>query len=254
LTNFEFGLGRGNLTPLVNAALASLVALQALDTAADLARRRLAELPAVEEALDARIASAAAAVDTAKAKLQESQRARRALEKDVAGVDGRLARFEEHKAAVKTNQEYTALLHEIATAKTEKDVIEERILVLMEEADGLSTRLKADEAALADAKREEETGRAASRVERRALEDELARLAAERSTHTPGVEARPLFLYEQLLKGRRGLAVVRISGETCSACHVRLRPHVTQLVRRNEEIVQCESCQRILYFEPAAQP
>jgi predicted nucleic acid-binding Zn-ribbon protein len=36
-------------------------------------------------------------------------------------------------------------------------------------------------------------------------------------------------------------------GETCSACHVRQRPQVAQVVRRNEDIVQCESCQRILY-------
>jgi predicted nucleic acid-binding Zn-ribbon protein len=55
-------------------------------------------------------------------------------------------------------------------------------------------------------------------------------------------------LYEQLLKGRRGIAMARMDGELCSACHVRLRPHVTQQVRRNDAIVQCESCQRILYY------
>jgi predicted nucleic acid-binding Zn-ribbon protein len=38
-------------------------------------------------------------------------------------------------------------------------------------------------------------------------------------------------------------------GETCTACHVRLRPHVAQMVRRNDGIVPCDSCQRILYFE-----
>ena len=53
--------------------------------------------------------------------------ARRALEKDVAVVDARLSKFEDHKAAVKTNQEYTALLHEIATAKSEKDAVEEHL-------------------------------------------------------------------------------------------------------------------------------
>jgi predicted nucleic acid-binding Zn-ribbon protein len=39
-----------------------------------------------------------------------------------------------------------------------------------------------------------------------------------------------------------------MAADLCTACHVRLRPHVTQIVRRNEDIVQCESCQRILYF------
>ena len=54
--------------------------------------------------------------------------------------------------------------------------------------------------------------------------------------------------YDQILKSRRGLAVVQMIGETCTACHVRLRPQVAQVVRRNEDIVQCESCQRILYY------
>ena len=37
----------------------------------------------------------------------------------------------------------------------------------------------------------------------------------------------------------------------CTICHVRLRPQVFNNVRRNDSIIQCDSCQRILYF---AQP
>ena len=40
----------------------------------------------------------------------------------------------------------------------------------------------------------------------------------------------------------------------CTICHVRLRPQVFNTVRRNEEIIQCDSCNRILYFVPAAAP
>jgi predicted nucleic acid-binding Zn-ribbon protein len=229
-------------------ALDSLIALQALDTAADAARRRLGELPAAEEAIAARAAEAASALEAVKARLADNHEKRRALEKDVAGVDTRLARFDAHKAAVKTNQEYTALLHEIAAAKAEKDGIEEQILILLEAADGLTAERTAAEAAVADARREGDAARAALGHERQALEAELARLAAERAKQTASTDARSLATYEQLLKGRRGLAVARLAGETCTACHVRLRPHVAQMVRRNDTIVQCESCQRILYF------
>jgi predicted nucleic acid-binding Zn-ribbon protein len=229
--------------------LSALIALQSIDSAAEASRKRLAELPEAEREIDAGIAAAARAVDAAKARAQESQTARRALEKDVAGVDSRLARFDDHKAAVKTNQEYTALLHEIATAKAEKDGLEERILVLMEEADRLAAELKAAEAALASATRDAGAAKAKLGDERRMLEAELARLDAQRSAHRPGAAPRPLALYDQLLKGRRGLAVARMEGEICGACHVRLRPHVVQMIRRNEEIVQCESCQRILYWQ-----
>jgi predicted nucleic acid-binding Zn-ribbon protein len=235
-------------------ALDSLIALQALDSAAEAARRRLSDLPAAEDALSARVAEAATALDAVKARIAANHDKRRALEKDVAVVDSRLARFDDHKAAVKTNQEYTALLHEIAGAKTEKDAIEEQILMLLEEADALAAELQAAETAVADARRDGEAGRAALTAERQTLEADLRRLAAERTGHAAEVDARHLATYEQLLKGRRGLAVARLAGETCTACHVRLRPHSVQMVRRNDSIVQCESCQRILYFESPTSP
>lgn len=234
--------------------LAALVALQALDSAADAARRRLAELPAAEQALAARVADATAAVEAAKAQLAENQHARRQLEKDVAAVDVRLRRFEDHKAAIKTNVEYTALLHEIATARQEKDGIEEKILVLMEAGDGLARGLKAAEAALAKARQEGDAARKALAAEQQALGAEIARLAASRKTEAKAVDAKALALYEQLLKGRRGVAVASMTKDTCNACHVRLRPHVEQQVRRNDSIVQCDSCQRILYFQAPQNP
>lgn len=233
-------------------ALQALIALQQLDSAADAARKRLADLPAAEAEIASTVAGATAAVEAAKAKLQENHAARRQLDKDVAGIDTRLARFEDHRAAVKTNQEYTALLHEIATAKSEKDGVEERILVLMEEADQLSAELKAAEAALAKARKEGEHVRAALVTERAALEEELIRLAGKRKGEASDVDRRALGTYETLLKGRKGLAVSHIVAGHCAACHVRLRPHVEQQIRRNDSIVQCESCQRILYFEAPA--
>ena len=235
-------------------SLTALVALQSLDSAAEAARRRVSEMPAAEQALEAQIATAAAAVDAAKARLLESQNTRRALEKDVAAVDTRLARFEDHKAAVKTNQEYTALLHEMATAKAEKEAIEERILLRMEEADALAAELKTDETALNKARKDAESGKRAMAAERATLDANLARIAAERERAVADVEPALLVKYEQLLKARRGVAVARMTGELCTACHVRLRPHVAQQVRRNDAIVQCDSCQRILYFEASQAP
>src|SRR5262245_44418449 len=210
-------------------------------------------MPAAEQTIAASLAAARGVVDAAKASIQENTQGRRALEKDVAAVDSRLAKFDDHKAAVKTNQEYTALLHEIATAKTEKDAIEEKILLLLEAADGLTADLKREETALADAKKTGQTARAALATERQELEREIARLTGERERAATGLDPRARATYDQLLKQRKGLAVARLVDGHCSACHVRLRPNVEQAIRRNDSIVQCDSCQRILYFEPPAQ-
>ncbi len=232
--------------------LSSLTALQALDSAADQVRHRLAEMPAAEQAIEAAIAGAQAVVESVKTRLKDNADARRALERDVAAVDARLSRFDDHKAAVKTNHEYTALLHEISVGKTEKDGLEERLLVLMEEADGLGAELKSAEAALAAAIRDGQASRASLVRERETLTEQLARLTADRGRELADLPAPTVAKYEQLLRGRRGVAVAQMQGDICSACHVRLRPHVAQMIRRNDAIVQCESCQRILYFVPPA--
>jgi predicted nucleic acid-binding Zn-ribbon protein len=230
--------------------LQSLIALQALDSAAEARRRRMAELPAAERDIVARLESASSTVDAVKGRLNANTQARRELEKQVAQVDTRLARFDDHKAAVKTNQEYTALLHEIAGARSEKDAIEEQILVLLESADAVTAELKSAEAALAQAQQDGKAARAAIESERGTLKAEIDGLLADRTRESADIPAPVLLKYDQLLKQRKMLAVAPIEGELCTACHVRLRPAVVLQVRRNDGIVQCDSCQRMLYAVP----
>jgi predicted nucleic acid-binding Zn-ribbon protein len=237
----------------VSPTLSALIALQALDSAAETLRKRLADMPAAEQAISSTVEAARGAVDAAKAQIQENNQSRRALEKEIAGVDTRLARFDDHKAAVKTNHEYTALLHEIATAKAEKDAIEERLLVLMEEGDALAAGLKAAERGLADEDGRGRKARAALDAERANADNELARLSSERAREVRDIDTALLAKYAQLLKQRKGIAVSRMTGDLCEGCQMRLRPHVAQQVRRNDAIVQCDSCQRILYFVAPAE-
>ena len=233
-------------------SLSYLVSLQALDTAADAARKKINEVPAAERALDAAIATAQSAVDEAKAKVNDNGTARRALEKDVAAIDARMAKFEDHKAAVKTNQEFQALNHEIEVAQTSKSALEDQIIALMDEADILTAALKTAETTLADQKKAADSSRKALHADRATQEAELARLAGERSAATPSIPAALLTKYDQVAKNRKGIAVAAMIAGHCTACHVRLRPHVEQQVRRNDSIVTCDSCQRILYYVPPA--
>src|SRR5690348_16532200 len=98
----------------MNADLEKLIALQRLDTATADAQRRLADEPERQRVLDSRIDAAKARVASAKERLAANQSARREIEKDVAVHQSRLSKFREQAMAVKTNQEYHAVQHEIA--------------------------------------------------------------------------------------------------------------------------------------------
>ena len=67
-----------------------------------------------------------------------------------------------------------------------------------------------------------------------------------------GPSARTLAVFEPVSSRRNGVAVAQARDGICMVCHVRLRPQVFNTVLRNDQIVQCDSCNRILYSIPAA--
>jgi len=234
----------------MNADLERLITLQRLDSAADDARRRLAHEPEREKALEARLEAARASVAAAKAHLAENQNARRAVEKDVAVHQGRLSKFREQAMAVKTNQEYHAIQHEIAFAQTEIKTLEDTLLEQMMGADEMSAALKRAEGALASEQKAVDAERRAIAAEAIELKAALERIGAERADLVRGLTPQVLTTFEQVARKRNGIAVAEARDGVCTICHVRLRPQVFNTVRRNDEITQCDHCNRILFFVP----
>jgi uncharacterized protein len=240
----------------VHADLERLIALQRLDTAAETARKRLADAPEREQQLEARLEHAKQSVATTKARLAENQSQRRELEKEVAVHQGRLSKFREQAMAVKTNQEYHAIQNEIAHAQAQIKTHEDRMLEHMLDADDLAAAVKKAEADLVGEQRAVDADRKALAAERVELQASLEKSASERATIVAALDRQLLAIFEQVAKKRHGVAVAEAKDGICTICHVRLRPQVFNTVRRNEEIVQCDSCQRILFFvpSPAAEP
>jgi predicted nucleic acid-binding Zn-ribbon protein len=234
----------------VNSDLQHLIRLQHLDTEIDTARRRVAEIPGVQQALDERLADQQAIVDAIKQRLSASQTARRDIEKDVAAIQTRLSKYKDQLMAVKTNKEYQAVQKEIATAEEAVRSQEDLILERMEETETLTRELKAAEVEL---KRQQ----GAIAAERKALDAEAGTLqatadrqSAARRDLAKQLSPEALRLFEHVSKQRKGLAVAEARDGICTVCHVRLRPQVYNEVRRAEALIQCESCLRILYSPP----
>ena len=235
----------------MNADLERVIALQRLDSTTQDAQRRLTEHPERDKALETRLAAARAQVESAKGRLTENQGARRAIEKDVALQQGRLSKFRDQLMAVKTNREYTAMQHEIETAENEVRSLEEKVLVRMLEADELTAAVKKLETALAAEQKAAATERSAMTAETAELTAALERIGTERAALVAAMDKRLLAMFEQVARKRNGVAVAEARDGICCICHVRLRPQVFNTVRRNDEIIQCDTCNRILYFVPA---
>jgi uncharacterized protein len=227
--------------------LERLIRLQDVESKADDARRRIADAPLRIAALDARLDEARAAVERAKQALADNQTTRRVLEKDCAVVQQRVAKYKDQLMEVKTNREYHAIQHEIETFSGEVQKLEEQILEKMMEHDELTAALRTAEAALASDTTALGDERKAIEQEARELEGVVTAMTAERATLAAALDPLALAKFDTVYKRRHGIAVARVEGGLCAACHVRVRPQVLNDLLKNETIFQCESCQRILY-------
>jgi predicted nucleic acid-binding Zn-ribbon protein len=235
--------------------LERLIKLQHLETRIEEAKRTIASHPERLAAADARVNEAKQTVDTAKQRLKDSQDARRALEKDAALYQGRLTKFKDQLSAVKTNREYQAMQHEIATAQQELGAAEEKVLERMMEGDALAAEIKQAEAVFATQQKDVDAEKKALSAELVATEASLREATAARAALVGELPKPLVALFEQVARVRKGVAVSTATRDgLCSVCHVRLRPPVFQQVRQNESIVQCEVCHRILYYVPPPQP
>jgi predicted nucleic acid-binding Zn-ribbon protein len=234
----------------VNKNLEGLIALQRVDTEADDASRKLADEPKRQQAFEARLEAARRHVNDAKARLTESQNARRVIEKEVAVHQGRLSKFRDQLMAVKTNVEYQAMQKEIEFAQKEIKGLEDTILERMLEGDDLAAGLKKAESELAAEQKAVDAEKRALSTELAQLQTTVERLTAERKTLVSSVDPKVLATFEAVSRRRHGIGMALARDGICTICHVRLRPQVFNTILRNEEILQCDSCGRILYYVP----
>ena len=235
--------------------LQRLIDLQRLETTIADAKATIAAHPQRLADADAQLAAATQVLESAKNRLKDNQDARRALEKDAALYQGRLTKFRDQQSAVKTNKEYQALGHEIETAQRDLGGVEEKVIERMVEADVIAADVKQAETVFAARRKEIEAEKKRLGDELTAVEASLKAATDARTALLPQMEPRLVATFEQVARVRKGIAVTMATRDgLCSVCHVRLRPQVFQQIRHNDSIVQCDSCQRILYYIPPPPP
>jgi predicted nucleic acid-binding Zn-ribbon protein len=230
--------------------LERLIRLQEVETRALDAQQRIASAPGRIAELDAKLTASKDAVAASTQALADNQSARRTLEKDQLAVQQRLGKYKEQLMEVKTNHEYHAMQQQIAATTAELGRVEEQILVNMMAADEVSATLKGAQAQLKTDETSIRDERQAIEADAKAAERTIAESTAERAALVASMDPNNVAIFEWVLKARQGLAVAEFAGGICTACRMRLRPMVYDQVRRNEDIVQCDYCQRILYYVP----
>jgi uncharacterized protein len=234
--------------------LQRLIELQEIESKSAVATKAIADAPARIAALDALLQSATTALATAKQTLTDNQTRRRSIDKDLAAAQQRVEKYKEQIMAVKTNEQLHAMQHQMKAVGDEVGEHEERILVSMMEADEINASIKKAEAALKAAQAKVTAERAAIENEVKTHQATVAETTAAREKLIASLDNKNVVDTFRRIAKVRGTALARAEGERCTVCQVRLRPAVFTEVRKNDSIVQCDSCNRILYFIPPKAP
>jgi len=230
--------------------LERLIQLQDIESRAAVASKAIADAPGRIAALDALLQSATTALAAAKQSLADNQTKRRSIDNDLTAAQQRVDKYKEQIMAVKTNEQLHAMQHQMKSVEDDIGKQEERVLVNMMSADEINATIKKAEAALkaAQAKMASERGTIESEV--KAHQATVAECNAGRAAIVAAMDNKGAVDTFQRIAKVRGTAVARAEGERCTICQVRLRPAVFAEVRKNDQIIQCDSCNRILFFIP----
>ena len=208
-------------------------------------------LPAARTALAQEREKGLAAVEAAQVAVVAAEQEQRRHEAAVADREALVKKLEGQQHQVKTNEAYTALLHEIDQARSAISEAETHILEAMEgietaraglerarnAAKGLDDRVAQQERGFAD---REQT-----------LDQSLATLRSTRTGLASGVDAPLLQRYDRIASRRRPAVALVVKGG-CVGCHVSVPPQTILEMKRGTGLHTCGNCQRILVLaEPA---
>jgi predicted nucleic acid-binding Zn-ribbon protein len=183
-------------------------------------------------------------------RLVQAELERRKAEGELADLKEKLKKFQTVLRSVQSSREYSAALNEIDAVEKSIRSTEDRFLELEEEIETARTDLTNREATLPAETAQHEERLKDWRAEQKAINEELAGARDEIQRLESEIPPRDRAEFHRLVDKKHGLAVVLVVGSSCSACHVKVRPAAMQQLKQGREIIYCDSCKRILYYEP----
>jgi uncharacterized protein len=217
------------------------------------AEELLEGVPAWMRELHQEHASRRAEIEAVEAAAEEASRLRRKAESASADAETRLKHFQQQISLVRTQREYSALLHEIDAVKAQIKGLEDQALSGLEEYDRAQQELEQQRDAFRDLDERYRQALARWEQEKPAVAQQAETLRAEVHQLRGELPRGVVALFDRLLGRRPGGAVSalrRTSGAmwACSSCNYRIRLQVVTDIRHGA-LVQCEGCKRILFVE-----
>ena len=233
--------------------LAKLIVLQRHDLEAKRLRDELAALPKQVAALESKLKTVEAQRAVVVELIAKEETLRRRQELDVKDLRGKIEKVKKQLDMATTTVQVTAFEHEIAFSRGQISKIEDAELESMERSEGLEAQRAVANEAVTDAAATLERERLSAAERIAAAKVALEAVEKERAAERLEIDEAALSMYDRIAKAK-GTAVSEAVDQRCSACQMMVRPQRWNDMRdrdNDSEMMTCESCGRLLYYDPA---
>ena len=203
---------------------------------------------ALEEAVQAQSAAAASAREELTAVSARQQDLETRLSANETKLKDRRMRL----ARIRSDKDLGVARREVDLLKEETGTIENELISVLEQVEVVGAKLRGIEEELARLRAAMETEAAELRETVSRLSGEIERERSVRNALVEGLDGDLRRKYEMIFSRRGGLAVVEIREGTCQGCRMRVPPQLFNEIQRNEQVILCPSCQRMLYWREEA--
>ncbi|MFH0823022.1 MAG: C4-type zinc ribbon domain-containing protein [Pseudomonadota bacterium] len=230
-----------------------LVRLQEIDVQIDRYEGNLARLPLEAQEIAKNMLAVRREISDYREKLEGVEKIQRLKENDMAVEQEKIKRSEKRLLNIKNQKEYNALAREIKLGKKVVGEIEETVLECMTQTETYKKILDRKESDYAEL--EENLLKKKAEVDEATQEamENLDALKGERPNVLETVDKHLLKRYE-LIRKNRGSGVAEVTGGSCTSCHMALPPQLNILVLKQETLIECPNCHRLLYILPENVP
>ena len=205
--------------------------------------------PTERKDLEAKLESSVRQMDAAKLKGKELEVERKKLEIEAQSKRDTIAKYQTQKFQTRKNEEFQALTNEIKRYEEDVQKIEDHELELMESVEAMKATIATTEKEAATVKDLVARQLASLGEKGIAIQAQLETLGAERTQLASKIDEDLLDTYDRLFGSKGDRAVVPLEHEVCMGCHMKLTSQTALRVKSRREVVNCEQCGRILYYE-----
>ncbi|MBV8819948.1 MAG: hypothetical protein JO022_16410 [Acidobacteriaceae bacterium] len=225
--------------------------LQSLDLQIASLEKEVADLPKHIAQIEKTLESHLRRLEADRAALTANGKDRKRLEDDIKVHEQKISKLKDQMLQAKTNEQYRAFQNEIDYAGNEIRKCEDQIIELMGQSEPLEAAVKAAEAALKEEKKAVDAEKARAMERTAADQAQLAQRRSDRAAAAGHLQPQIYTRYDRIRKkAKNGQAIAELVNGRCSGCMMALRSQFIQDLRKGGELMTCESCGRILIYNP----